>query len=311
MTPSAQRSQLLLLTARQGTSPSRDCRKLLSPLLLPYKKEVAVIFHLSLFISHPRTHTSTTLAKSSISPHISPPLFAIMSSGNNIVNVNGADDGADADALSTTARLVQEARGLMIKDKDGNQVPFRSLFTDKSPDERQLIIFIRHFFCGVSSPPHVSLDIHLPHFQSCEDYVKALAEYLHPNVLSSNKIVLTIIGCGDPQLIKSYAERTGCPYPIYCDPTQALHTKLHMVKTLAGSTNKASYHRRSYFNIVVTSTWNALQSAPSVIRGKNGPSDQNGGELLFQDGKLQWAHIMQTTTDHTSTDKLKSVLSLQ
>ena len=73
-----------------------------------------------------------------------------MSSGNNIVNVNGADDGADADALSTTARLVQEARGLMIKDKDGNQVPFRSLFTDKSPDERQLIIFIRHFFCGVS-----------------------------------------------------------------------------------------------------------------------------------------------------------------
>lgn len=47
-------------------------------------------------------------------------------------------------------KTLQEAGQLEIKDKDGNKVPFHSLFTDKPADQRQLIIFIRHFFCGVS-----------------------------------------------------------------------------------------------------------------------------------------------------------------
>lgn len=40
---------------------------------------------------------------------------------------------------------------LMIKDVSGNQVPLKSLYTGKGANERQLVVFIRHFFCGVSS----------------------------------------------------------------------------------------------------------------------------------------------------------------
>lgn len=111
--------------------------------------------------------------------------------------------------------------------------------------------------------------------------------------------------------MQSYAERTGCPYPIYCDPTQALYKKLSMVKTLAGSGKAASYHQRSFANIVAVSMWNALKSGPSVLMGKAGPSDQNGGELLFQQGELKWIHIMKNTADHTSLPDLKAVLSVQ
>lgn len=48
-------------------------------------------------------------------------------------------------------KIIQEAGQLEIKDKDGNKVPFHSLFTDKPAEQRQLIVFIRHFFCGVST----------------------------------------------------------------------------------------------------------------------------------------------------------------
>ena len=47
-------------------------------------------------------------------------------------------------------KTLAEAGELMIKDENGNQVAFKSLYTGKPAEERQLIIFIRHFFCGVS-----------------------------------------------------------------------------------------------------------------------------------------------------------------
>lgn len=52
--------------------------------------------------------------------------------------------------LPTEAAL-SEAGEIMIKDKDGKEIPLKSLYTGKPADERQLLIFIRHFFCGVSA----------------------------------------------------------------------------------------------------------------------------------------------------------------
>lgn len=48
-----------------------------------------------------------------------------------------------------TPEALEEASEIKIKDKDGNEVAFKSLFIGKPESERQLIVFIRHFFCGV------------------------------------------------------------------------------------------------------------------------------------------------------------------
>lgn len=49
-------------------------------------------------------------------------------------------------------QVLEEAGNITIKDKDGNEIPFKSLYLDKPQEERQLIVFVRHFFCGVCSP---------------------------------------------------------------------------------------------------------------------------------------------------------------
>lgn len=46
-------------------------------------------------------------------------------------------------------KTVADAGEILIKDKDGNQLALKSVWSGKAQNERQLIIFIRHFFCGV------------------------------------------------------------------------------------------------------------------------------------------------------------------
>lgn len=41
----------------------------------------------------------------------------------------------------------------MLLDRDGKSHPFRSLYSGKHVARRVLIIFVRHFFCGVRLPP--------------------------------------------------------------------------------------------------------------------------------------------------------------
>lgn len=45
-------------------------------------------------------------------------------------------------------QALDEAGEIKIQDKDGNEIAFSSLFAGKSEGEKQLIVFIRHFFCG-------------------------------------------------------------------------------------------------------------------------------------------------------------------
>lgn len=47
-------------------------------------------------------------------------------------------------------KALAKAGDVMIKDKEGNSLPLKSLWAGKSENERQLIVFVRHFFCGVS-----------------------------------------------------------------------------------------------------------------------------------------------------------------
>jgi hypothetical protein len=50
--------------------------------------------------------------------------------------------------LPTQATL-KKIENLPILDKDGKSIPFKNLYTGPGVTRRVLIIFIRHFFCGV------------------------------------------------------------------------------------------------------------------------------------------------------------------
>lgn len=53
------------------------------------------------------------------------------------------------------ASTLQEAGELQLKDENGKEVPFKSLY--EGQPGRQLIIFIRHFFCGVHHAHHLAV----------------------------------------------------------------------------------------------------------------------------------------------------------
>ncbi|KAM3418457.1 hypothetical protein BST61_g4443 [Cercospora zeina] len=186
---------------------------------------------------------------------------------------------------------LDEVGEINIKDKDGKEVPFKSLYTGKPANERQLVIFIRHFFCG-----------------SCEQYIEALAKDLPPAKLSAANTTLTVIGSGEPLLIESYAKRTGSPYQIYTDNSVQLYKKFGMVSTLKGSTGASKYMHKGFFKNAIDSTWNGIMSGHPL---SSGPPAQNGGELLFQDGQLKWCSRMRDSTDHSEVDELKEVLGIK
>lgn len=50
------------------------------------------------------------------------------------------------------AKTLQEAGELEVQDEAGAKMPFKTLYTPSEGTTRQLIVFIRHFYCGVRSP---------------------------------------------------------------------------------------------------------------------------------------------------------------
>ncbi|KAF1821195.1 uncharacterized protein K489DRAFT_382239 [Dissoconium aciculare CBS 342.82] len=189
------------------------------------------------------------------------------------------------------AKVLEEAGQLQVLDKDGNKVDLKSFYTNQPTGEKQLIVFIRHFLCGF-----------------CEEYVRALARDLPPKLLESVDTKLTIVGCGDHTLIADYATRTGCPYPIYCDPSRATYEKLGMVCSL-NQKGKPDYLSRSQLSLIKSSLFTALGMGVGKA-WKAGKISQNGGEWVFKDGTVEWCRRMQHTADHAEIPELKTVLGL-
>lgn len=63
----------------------------------------------------------------------------------------GASIAEDKRRELPTKTALEQAGEVMIKDKDGKEIALKSLWEGKPANEQQLIIFIRHFFCGVSA----------------------------------------------------------------------------------------------------------------------------------------------------------------
>ncbi|KAF2231711.1 hypothetical protein EV356DRAFT_451504 [Viridothelium virens] len=196
---------------------------------------------------------------------------------------------------SEWARCVE----LPVLDVDGKEQMFGSLYGNEAGPSRHLIVFVRHFFCG-----------------NCQEYLRTLSASITPSLLSSVSVptTITVIGCGQPDLIPLYVAATSCPYPIYCDPARSLYQTLGMIRTLDLGKSRPDYIQRSILGAAVQSVIQGLRSGRNAL--KSGDYWQVGGELLVEcegkgdPGRVTWVHRMRNTRDHAGIGELKKVLGL-
>ncbi|KAI8943142.1 hypothetical protein NX059_001172 [Plenodomus lindquistii] len=181
---------------------------------------------------------------------------------------------------------------LLILDAQGQSRPFKELYSAPHIAPRQLIIFIRHFFCG-----------------NCQEYLRTLSSSIKPEDLLALPVPtsITVIGCGRPELIPMYTEATSCTFPIYAEPTRKLYDHLGMTRTFElGS--KPAYMQTNMLINSVQSIFQGLSTGKNALKG--GDMKQVGGEFLFENGECIWAHRMKTTRGHAEVSELRQLIGL-
>ena len=119
---------------------------------------------------------------------------------------------------------------------------------------------------------------------------------------------IIIMGCGDHSLIVPYMEETSDVIPIYSDSTGKIYEKLQMKRTMDGFTTPPPYTEASFLRSFVMSIKQMCKRGLKGLRG--GSWDQQGGEWIFQDGKLRYAHRMEGASDHLTAEQLINILNL-
>jgi hypothetical protein len=104
-----------------------------------------------------------------------------------------------------------------------------------------------------------------------------------------------------------YTEATGCPFPIYADPTRKLYDYLGMTRTYnLGS--KPAYMQTNVLINSVQSIFQGLSTGKHALKG--GDFKQVGGEFLFENGECTWAHRMKTTRGHAEVSDIRLLIGL-
>lgn len=169
---------------------------------------------------------------------------------------------------------------------------------------RVLVIFVRHFLCGL-----------------CQEYLRRLST--HPSLSRSNllkrNLTVAIIGCGSPSYIPSYRALTNIPaeWGVYADPSAELHNILGMYRSLSMGDRRPVYIQRTMTGTMLRSVVQGLRRIPKGDVGKAGSLDVNGGEFLFEETEsesdnwqLKWCHRMENSRDHTEIEDLVTVVGL-
>jgi hypothetical protein len=243
-------------------------------------------------------------------PALTPPKTSLdtSSSKHSADPTNEFTGDIDTNNTIPSQALLKSIENFPVLDKDGKSRPFRSLYTGPNVHRRVLIIFVRHFFCGVSIPlfsiPILSItpksssyfpllrllqnhhDISkylLTSPQNCQEYLRTLSASITPTSLLSLPLptFIAIIGCGDPSLIPMYASATSCPFPIYADPSKQLYNALGMVRTL-NLGPRPEYQRKGLAAHILQSIVQSIKQLPSGKTLKGGDYQQVGGEFLFE-----------------------------
>lgn len=98
----------------------------------------------------PETLGRTTTEKYSPTNVVQPTSLAVTPSEDSI---NPPDFKGEVDTNNEipSLQVLRAIENYTVFDRDGKTHPFRSLYTGHNVARRVLIIFIRHFFCGVST----------------------------------------------------------------------------------------------------------------------------------------------------------------
>lgn len=153
---------------------------------------------------------------------------------------------------------------------------------------------VRHFFCLYD-----------------QSYVKTLSRQITQNLLdtipaSAKPAQVIIIGCGDHTLIGPYMEETSDAFPIYTDPTGKIYETLQMKRTMEGFTSPPPYTPESFTSALGKCLKQIWKRGWAGLKG--GSWDQQGGEWIFQRGRLRYAHRMEGVNDHLTADQLFQIL---
>ncbi|KAF2716305.1 hypothetical protein K431DRAFT_20842 [Polychaeton citri CBS 116435] len=207
-----------------------------------------------------------------------------------------------SDELPDRAQLAAAAP-IPVFDQYGNGRTFGSLIDpERTTHERQLILFVRHFYCG-----------------ACQAYLKAVTDNITMQEYFSipRPTSIIVIGCGQPHLIAQYKKFTNCPFPIFSDPTRALYKKLGMTLSL-----NLGRERPEYMKEISTVQWlnGQMKTIKASLRDpegikkrdviKGGNTFQIGGEFLFEGGEAIWCHRMKNYRNHAEVDVLRKLLEL-
>ncbi|KAJ8521997.1 hypothetical protein ONZ45_g1349 [Pleurotus djamor] len=144
-------------------------------------------------------------------------------------------------------------------------------------------------------------------------YVQQLAS-VKQEALSKAEVKLVVIGCGEWQAIKPYAEITGFQGDVYANPTRDVYRALGMtIETLqatpSGAT-KRSYITEGRFSNIYTSISRAFRN-PSMI-GKQGNISQLGGDFVLGPGlQCSFTSRMQNTEDHVEVAELMKAAGVE
>ncbi|KAG9659280.1 hypothetical protein KCU95_g11406, partial [Aureobasidium melanogenum] len=227
-------------------------------------------FRMSLFSSYavtlkPAENTITIERRGSNLSEI----FGICGPDTAAQPVIGLGTIAEQDPLPSTQEL-QALYKLNVMDRTRNKTPFLDL-VQSSKNRRNIVVFIRHFFCP-----------------NCFGYVRALANELPPEKLEQMDppTTLTIVGCGDPILIQNYIKMTDCPFEVYADPSRSTYAALgfSVNETAVPEAPKyvQKYSTTSIFKAILVSLGLAAKTK-SIAAGKK---SQNGGELIWVNGEI-------------------------
>ncbi|EKG13833.1 hypothetical protein MPH_09015 [Macrophomina phaseolina MS6] len=210
-------------------------------------------------------------------------------------DVNVSDD-------CPTPSTLAAAGSIPLYDASGTAHPFSSFVSADgahSIGQRQLVLFVRHFYCG-----------------ACQAYLRALTQSIDTRTYFTmpTPTNIIVVGCGAPSMIPAYKAYTGCPFPIFADPSRALYRALGMSISFDIGSKRPEYMRD-----IAPPAWLAgqikqvgQQAKRQGVRGamKSGNWLQIGGEFLFEDGEVVWCHRMRNYRDHTEVATLRKVLEI-
>ncbi|KAF2397663.1 hypothetical protein EJ06DRAFT_558664 [Trichodelitschia bisporula] len=192
-----------------------------------------------------------------------------------------------------SAEALAAADTIPIFSAPGTSTPFRDIYAADDID-RHLVIFVRHFFCGI-----------------CQDFLASFSHTIPPSSLPP-RTRITIIGPGSPTLIPSYLSATSSPYTLLSEPTGQLYDVLGFIRTLSLGDKKPSYVKRSMLVGSLASIAQAFGTGREMLKG--GEFDRNGGEILWvrkeDEWNVEWIHRMRNTRGHAEIDTLKQVLGV-